>query len=301
MKVNNPTKFFSELDGAENYLKAKQRATIVTRGDFIKLYAATDSVDPSDWHVTALEGDAWWKMSFDGGQTFPIKMKFEGNSFSTSFHGTTPFSQDDIETFLITENYNELKEGNVRLFENDSQGFKIENKNFKFKFDDSVSGLIVKFMDAPITDSDFASYDIIIKTGVDAQAYGIETPVFSTTVSAIPTVYDSNYGTCNYLDSEISSIECLTRLSDVNKMKLKVISADPLLGGNVVLKFMCGSTVFTQTVSVTTLEETVDIILPNTISGTLIIERLYEDGNDTLSDNGITISAIITEIKVETV
>lgn len=301
MKVNNPTKFFSELNGAENYLKAKQRATIVTRGDFIKLYAATDSANPADWHIEAEEGDAWWKMSFDAGQTFPIKMKFEGNSFSTSFHDTTSFVQDDVKTFLITENYNELKNGNVKLFENDSQGFKVENKNFKFKFDDSVSGLIVKFMDNPITNSDFSSYDVTIKTGVDVQAYGVETPVFSTTVSAIPTVYDSNYGTCNYLDSEISSIECLTRLSDVNKMKLKVVSADPLLGGNIVLKFMCGSTVFTQTISVANTEGTVDIILPNTISGTLIIERLYNDGNDTLADNGIVISAIITEIKVETV
>lgn len=300
MKINNVTKFFPELDGAENYLKAKQRATIVTRGDFIKLYAATDSADPSDWHVNPEAGDAWWKMSFDGGQSFPIKMKFEGNSFSTAFHSTTAFAQDELKAFAITENYDELKEGDVRLFENDNQGFKIENKNFKFAFH-PVSGLVVKFMEDPITNSDFESYDITIKTGIAAQAYGVETPVFSTTVSAIPTVYDSNYGTCNYLDSEISSIECITRLSDVSKIKLKVISADPLIGGNAVLKFKCGSTVFTQAVSVTTSEQSVEIILPNIISGVLTIERLYEDANDTLSDNGITISAIITEIKVETV
>ena len=298
MKLNNPIQFFPEADGSENFLKAKQRATIVTRGDFIKLYAETDSENPDDWHIEPTSADTWWKMSFDRGLTFPIKMKFEGNSFSASFHETTPFVQDTEITFLIEDNYEELKEGNVRVFENDTDGFKVENKNFKFKFDDSTNALIIKFSAAPI--ADFESYDVTIKTGIDAQAYGVETPIYSSTVSAIPTVYDSTYGTCNYLDSDISSIECITRLSNVNKLKIKLISADPLYGGSIVLKFMCGSTVFTQAVSVTTSESVAEIIPPTTLNGTLIIERLYTDANDTLSDNGIVISAIITEINMET-
>lgn len=306
MKINNPTKFFPELSGEQNYLNAKHRSTIVTRGDIIKLYAKDPKLidsedDPSFWHLNPVPGDNWWKMSFDAGQTFPIKMKFEGNSFSTSFHVENDFTQNAISSFIINENYDELKEGNIRLFETDNQGFQIENKNFKFKFDDSTSGLIIKFMGSPITGDELSSYDVTIKTGIDAQAYGVETLIFSSTVSAIPTVYNPSYGTCNYLDSEFSSIECLTRLSNVNKIKLKVISADPLLGGNIILKFKCGSTVFTQTIAVTTEEELVDIVLPNMMSGTLIIERLYDNANDTLKDNGIVISAIITEIKVETI
>lgn len=301
MKVNNPVKFFPEGIGEVNYSNAKQRSTIVTRGDFVKLYAATDSDNPTDWHLTPVATDNWWKMSFDRGETFPIKMKFEGNSFSASFHDETAWAQNDEKTFLISENYDELKEGNVRLFENDADGFKIENKNFKYKFDDSTSGLIIKFTSTPSTGIDFESYDVTIKTGIDAQAYGVEKAVSSNLVSAIPSVYDSKYGTCNYLDSDISMIECITRLSDVNKMKLKLISADPLFGGNIVLRFICGQTGFTQTVKVTTSEEFVEIVLPSPISGTLTIERLYNDQNDTLKDNGIVISAILTGIKLETI
>ena len=299
MKVNNLTKFFAEIPGEENYSNAKQRSTIVTRGDIIKLYAATDSDNPNDWHVTKENTDNWWKMSFDRGATFPLKTQFDGTSFSAEFHETSAWAADDVKTFLIQENYEELKNGTVKLFEKDSEGFLIENKSFKFKFDDSVSGLIIKFTSTPITDENFSGYDVTVKTGSDAQGGMIETPVYLTAVSAIPTVYDETYGTCNYLDSEINSIECITAMSDVIGLKLKVISADQLLGGNIVLKFICGGTAFTQTISVTTSKQWVDIVLPNPISGTLTIERMFNDVNDTLKDNGITISTIITDIKVE--
>ena len=65
MKVNNLTMFFPETPGAENYSKARQRSTILTQGDIIKLYAETNSENPSHWHMNATQNDKWWKMSFD--------------------------------------------------------------------------------------------------------------------------------------------------------------------------------------------------------------------------------------------
>ena len=233
------------------------------------------------------------------GKTFPIKMQFGDNSITKTFQENEAWVANDIKSFEINENFNELKLGTVKLFERDTEEFLVENKSFKYKFDET-SGLVIKFLSNPSTPSaNLMGYDVTVSTGSEGQGFGVEIPVYSTTISAIPTIYDETFGICNYLDAEFNYIECITTLSDVTKMKIKLVSADPIIGGNIVLNFICGDTSFNQTVAVTTSKEYVEIILPTTLSGNLRIERLFNDVNDTLKDNNVVISAIITEIKVE--
>lgn len=331
MKINNITKFFGENNEDSSFSQAQHRSTIVTRKDIIKLYAESDSENPQDWHRIPTETDEWWKMSFDGGYSFPIKMKFNENSPSAEFiiertsaesgqFVTYTTTKDDqtfqrvliniTKSFEIDKDYIELKKGLVKAFAIDSNGYYNEISNFSYKFTDAATTGEKGTLDIKIEDED-ASSDITgvivqIKTGMGGLSTTILNPTQSTLVSAIPSVYDDTYGTCNYLDDDISSIECLTKVSDIGVIKLKVVSADKNVTGSAVVTITCES--FSQSFNidnVTGTEKLVTLELDSVISGTLLISRDLTSVNDTLKvtsgDETNVISLIITQIKVETI
>lgn len=338
MKVNNMTKFFAENEGDASFLAAKKRSTIVTRGDIIKLYAAKDSDSPGDWHVDVTEQDKWWKMSFDAGNTFPVKMKFDETppSFAENVteekiildHGPTAWIEELIEekneetdevinsyyitklnvnrTFMINADiYEDLRDnGTVNVSLIDEDGFASVISNFKYKYDDSTNGIIIKIDDKFI--GLYSGLQVTIKLGGSASnVASVPTPVYSMLISAIPSVYDSTYGVCNYLDDEIQTIECVTKLNDINVLKIKVVSSSPDKSGNIRIQLTCGSWSSGRlTIPATSTETWFEIPLDSKLNGTLVITRHYDDALDTLNDkiNGINaISAIITQIKVESI
>ena len=309
MKINNPTKFFQDLEEniENNSSNEKYKATLVSRGDIIKLYAETDSINPSDWHFEPTETDKWWKMSFDFGKTYPIHMRMSydvDDIISMNFPINDAWEANTGLRFDISENYKTLKErGRVSVFEVDSSGYLTENRDFKYKFEDvtdTTGQFVINFNSAPILEDAFVSGNILIKVGGDIQIAAPEKQVYKTSISSIPSVNDSNYGICSYLDSNIDSIECLPRLLNVKKIRLKVVSADELYGGQVLLKFKCGEWTLEKVIDVTRFETYVDIDVIPPRSGSLSITRKWEAGADTLKVNDELISLIITEIIVET-
>lgn len=327
MKVNNLEKFYSEVQSDPNFEKAKRRSTIVTRGDILKLYSADGS--ETNWHAEPQDGDKWWKMTFDGGKTYPIQMKFDTSvptakfilnrsDFNTSEWGSTLilnqqtnesyYSINFSKTFIINEDFDLLKEGNVKAQYEDQDGYLHDLENFGYKFNESASSLVVNVSGNFAIE--FDKIVISIKLGTsNATIPTIPTPIYSTQVSAIPSVYDNVYGMCNYLDNEVEKIECLTKLSDVDVIKIKAVTASSDITGDVVLKFNISpsfnssSTTIEKVVSISANEAWQEIVLENPVNGILTISREWNDSRDTLKDTlnlDDVISLIITEIKVET-
>ena len=124
----------------------------------------------------------------------------------------------------------------------------------------------------------------------------INVPVYSSFESAIPTVSDEVYGTCNYLsktNSSLTNITLLSRFVNIKRICLYVVSMDGNIG-NVSLNVKFGQNEVDKVINVSSIENWVYIENTQNSSGEIIITRV-SDNNDTLND-----ICIVTGIRVET-
>ena len=129
-------------------------------------------------------------------------------------------------------------------------------------------------------------------------------PVYSSNITAIPTVLNDTYGICNYLsrsqDALTNSINVLSRFSNVSRISLYVVSADENIDGNVTFNTKIGNFISQTTCYVSTEPSWVYITNTGSSSGEISINRI--SNNDTLIDpvTGNGIDCIILGIRVET-
>lgn len=302
MKINNPQRFFTELSSDINYSAKKRLSTLMTRGDVIRKYSTFDSAIESDWHIEETPDDTWIKFSYDAGFTYPLKFRYKNNLIIKQEVLTATSVIDGLVTFdLSTYNeamYDAMKNGRISLVSQDESGWTSNIYDFKFIFDDETKTLKMQInSELPID-----SKSIIAIIGIDAtspMALAVASPVYSSTINAIPTIYDETFGVCNVLDESIPQITCTTKLENVNKVSIKVISSDPMITGNVKLAFACGSITWEEVIPVTSTETWVVLNPPSSLSGTLVVTRVTADSADTLKSDDLVISLCITNIKVE--
>lgn len=305
MKINNPQRFFTELSSDINYSAKKRLSTLMTRGDVIRKYCSFDSSAESDWHIEENPlNDTWIKFSFDAGFTYPLKFRYKNNLIIKQEVLTATSVVDGLVTFdlsIYSESmYDAMKNGRISLVSQDESGWTSNIYDFKFIFDDQERTLKMQInSELPID-----SKSIIAIIGIDAttpMALAVASPVYSSTINAIPTIYDETFGVCNVLDESIPQITCTTKLENVNKVSVKVISSDSNVTGNVKLAFACGSITWEEVIPVTSAEEWVVLNPPHSLSGTLVITRVIADSADTLKSDDLVISLCVTNIKVEIV
>ena len=312
MKINNPMKYFPELNKVDAvlYNDLMFKSTLMTRGDIIRKYAPFDSSVETDWHTGEIDevNDKWVKFSFNGGLTYPLKFSFK-NEFIIKLTKDGVFGINDNLDFDLssysTAVYEAASNGVISLNSVDEKGWRTNIIAFKYQYNDETKHLVINLL----ADLPADSKGVVLTIGVDgsnSNALAVSSPVYSTLINAIPTVYDETYGICNLLDENIPSVTCLTKLEDINVLSLKVVTSDLSVTNKTVdLRFNCGNTEFTQTIPVKNTEEWVSINLPNQLSGTLIITRQYNSTNDTLNEtmDGVKsiLSVCITNIKVERV
>lgn len=326
MKISNPMRFFPELMKNEDptaFNTLAWNSVLISRGDIIRKYAPIDSQNESFWHTgNANNDDKWVKFSFDGGITYVLKFQFK-NNLVLKIRKDGQFNPlDEIEFDLTSYSvsvFEAAKNGLLSLTSihvetdsstNDESTWYSNISNFSYSFieeDDSKVLKIKLLADVPSNSS-----GIMLTIGVDGSntnALAVSSPIFSSTTGAIPTVYDEEFGICNLLDNKISSITCLTKFEDVNSLSLKVVSADETVSGNIVLAFGCGSSNYddgtwpSQVIPVDNVEKWVTINVPRSITGTLVIKRIFDSVDDTLKSNSelndVIISAVITNIRME--
>lgn len=316
MKISNPTKFFPALNDLDensrsSYDQLAWDSILMSRGDIIRKFATFDSAIESDWHVgSPLEVDKWIKFSFNGGVTYPLKFQYKNDLIIKIAKDEKYKALDTVEFALSSYSesvYQAVKNGFLSLtsFHNELDSDQnIINVwysnilNFSYSFNDDTRILTIKLLSDIPSNSD----GIMLTIGMDgsnSNALAVSTPLFSSTTGAIPTVYTEEFGICNLLDSKIPAITCLTKFEDVNGLALKVITSDETKIGNVELLFSCGTTSWSQVISVSTTEEWISINVPNQLTGTLVIQRNFNSSNDTLKDDDLVISMCITNIKME--
>lgn len=304
MKISNPQRFFSELKDDVNYSAKKRLSTLMTRGDVIRKFCSFDSSIESDWHTSEKPDDIWVKFSYDAGFTYPLKFKFKDNFLVKHEVFTTTAVQDnqiviDLSNYT-TAMFDSAINGHISVYSRNAEGWISNMPEFAYKFDATNRNLLIKFS----TDVPDDSENIVVMIQVDgssAMALAVASPVYSSPVSAIPSIYDEELGVCNVLDEAIPQITCSSKFEDINRFSLKVVSADSNVVGKVKLSFSCNTTQWEETIDVTGTETWVSLTPPERLTGTMIITRLTSDPSDTLKDEDLVISLYITNIKVEIV
>jgi hypothetical protein len=304
MKINNPQRFFPQLSNDPNYSEKKRLSTLMTRGDVIRKFCSFDSSIESDWHISETPDDLWIKFSYDGGFTYPLKFKYKNNLLVKQEVLTSTSVVDGLVEFNLTNYsdplYGAVKNGHISIFSRNNEGWMRNLYDFSYLFDDSRRVLMVKLLtDVPEDSINIVS--MIEVDGTSAMALAIASPVYSSSITAIPSVYDEEFGICNLLDEGIPMITCTTKFEDVNRLSLKMRSADPNVSDKQVkLAFNCGSTSWQEVFDeITATEKWVSITPPERLTGTLTITRLLEDSADTLKADDLVISLCITNIKAE--
>lgn len=302
MKINSPQRFFPELKDDLNYSAKKRLSTLMTRGDVIRKYCSFDSSIESDWHIEETSNDIWIKFSYDGGLTYPLKFKYKNNLLvKQEVLTSTSVINGRIEYDLSTYTdplYGAVKNGHISIFSRNDEGWMRSLYDFEYLFDDSRRFLIVQlYSDVPEDSQNVVA--MIEVDGTSAMALAIASPVYSSPITAIPSVYIEEFGVCNLLDEGIPQITCTTKFEDVNRLSLKIRSADSAITGVVKLAFNCGSTSWEETFEVSGVETWVSITPPERLSGTMVITRLIDDAADTLKSDDLVISLCITNIKAE--
>jgi hypothetical protein len=305
MKINNPQRFFV-ANNETDYLAKKRLSTLMTRGDVIRKYCSSDSSIEADWHAELADADAWIKFSFDGGFTYPLKFKFKNDILVKH---EISFETTQIDEFLTikldgyTDSlFEEASNGVVSVFFQDADGFlrNVSEFGYKFAADETTLeyNLLIKFFSEIPADAVKAIVSIQVNAN-NAMALAVATPVYSSQIAAIPSLYDEKLGICNILDESIPQITCNTKFENVNRMAIKVVSADSNVTGNIKLSFTCGSSSWVEIVPVGATEEWFELSLEDRLNGTMVITRIVDDVEDTLKDDDLVISAFITNIKVE--
>lgn len=328
MKINNLEKFYNEDVDPSLIALVRKKSKFVTSGDIIKLYSETEtddvpgSTEESKWHLDLRETDKWWKMSFDGGITFPILMRLENivipgiekafekaeDQETAEENGTWYVDEDENVVFdqaiIIDENYEVLKNGTVKVQYEDENGFRHDLQGFGYKFNDEEGTISINYNEKQETE--FSVIYVSVKVGITNQSLpAIPYHVYNSSIAAIPTVYDDTYKTCNYLDSNIPSIESITKLYDVDLIYLSILTPSLNVSGDIVLKIEVDDTVIFDELpfkNITNTRQVFPIYFETPIEGTLKITRLIGNEKDTLNDisNGIeALTAIITDIKAE--
>lgn len=172
--------------------------------------------------------------------------------------------------------------------------------DFRYIFDDKARTLSVQILCETPGDSENIIAMIEVD-GTNAMALAVASPVYSSSINAIPSVYDEEFGVCNLLDESIPQITCTTKFEDVNRLSLKLVSADSNVTGNVVLAFQCGEVSWEETITVTDKESWIELTPENRLTGTMVITRVYGSSFDTLKNDDLVISLCITNIKAEVI
>lgn len=263
MKINNPFKYFGLKTSDPGYAEAKKKAAFLTQGDIVKLYSESGNDSLNDWHtVGPTTRDKWIKISFDGGDNFPIKLRFD--SEPVIFNGLVVASFNDASDklgtivsgnapsvgSLVSENYewidntssgsilsgewtyslpeydfNILNAGivKVELVNGDNYLTDVPSNKFSYKFDPSNYTFSIKINEISLAYDHPRAFNISIKTASGGYSYQYDKAVNTYAVNAIPTVYDDDLGMiCNYLDRNIPKITCTTNVSNINTIKLNV-------------------------------------------------------------------------------
>lgn len=302
MKIGNPLRFFVGRSDEAGYSDKKLGSTLVARKDFVTKYCSIDSAVELDWHTEEQNDDVWVKISYNGGFTYPFKFKYKNNfllkheviTIETVVNNRVEFDLSSYSNSL----FEETKSGHISLLSKNNEGWLRNLYDFSYTFDDENRKLIVDIISEIPNDS--ASILLIINIdNASAMALAVASPVYSTNITAIPSVYDEEFGACNVLDESIPQITCTTKFDDINKLSLKLCSADENVEGNVELAINCGGTSWSEVVAVTKTETWVNLNIPNRLTGTCVISRVIGSSADTLKSNGDTISLCVTNIKVE--
>lgn len=116
MKISNPTKF-SNITNTILKEDLEKQQKLMTFGDVIRLFAATDSLTPSDWHKSKAETDTWVKYSFDGGETWILKFKFKNKLLISSIKNNIARGGTFEDIQEANTNNDALRAGAVHSFD----------------------------------------------------------------------------------------------------------------------------------------------------------------------------------------
>lgn len=300
MKVSNPSKYFPNVSDTSTYNKLQAAAKLVSRGDILVKYALTDSESEADWSNTMLPESKWYKVSFDCGLTYPIKM-----SIDTSLSYSVIVAKNEIlgSTYSITFE----DESSYLACQGSPLVVTVTTASGQLKTIDEV---LYKFnngkCDVDVTSLNLDSTDVGVKftfmLAANVNALGVPVPVYITYASAIPTILDDTYGFVNYLDDNYTNFTINTKLVNVNKISLEVVSASAFTTGNIVLRIenaINGSS-FDRVITVNTSPSWIEIVPDAVLNGEIKITRLINDSRDTLkSSEDVAITTIVNNIKLE--
>lgn len=324
MKINNPTTFSNEK--------------LMSNKDITYQYS-NNGID--NWHNEATTTDTWVRFSFDRGLTYPLKFSYQNDimvkipkeitEFTAITDATTNSSYVTSAVFSLSGYSKDIlsaaKNGFVSLNFYDDNGWATNISDFKYFYSGTKDGddqtivsdptLTVKLKTpASELESSFTSGVLSISLdGTTANLFAVTTTRSYSLTTALPTYYDETYGICNVLDDSNPRITCLTRLEKINKITLNVAHfAKASTTHDVVLNFKCGTMNISKTIRIEGNTDEVDVNFDSLLTGTLIIERDYNNDLDTLKEiiemsdqNGVyesiesVLSLCITEIKLETV
>lgn len=187
------------------------------------------------------------------------------------------------------------QESNLSFIEDSDISFNIISDNI-----DNYGNLKLQYYYS-IKESDnlYSKYFIKIKLNkLNNTAFGtkVNIPVYSSLVNAIPTISDTIYGVCNYLDknnTDLNQISLLSRFVNIKRLCLYVVSLDGS-SGNISLNVKFGQNEINNVIKpVTANEKWIYIENTQNSSGEITISR-NNDSSDTLSN-----VCIITGIRVE--
>jgi len=308
MKINNPSKFFVATPGSDDYYTLQNRAKVMTRGDVIRKFAATDSPNESDWHLKEIDGeDTWVKFSFDAGHSYPLKFKYKNTLILKSIYKGRPTAGTKM-TFDFSGysdiDFISIRNGRVSVYALNDEGYVTALPFYRYKFNGNRKCLdVILTMDPPED-----STDTMLQLELDghsAMAMAVPVPVFS---AVIPLDHVDSYqydvqenmggvlldGNSNWKSTNYS-------LVNATELWFSLKSADPNVSGNICIEITCGTYISDSIVIPVSSEDYVSVKVPlpagTSLTGQLNFRRVADNPLDTLREGTTVIGCYLAQIQ----
>ena len=306
MKIFEPSKFFAGTSSDPNYSENYNNSLLMARGDILCQYSKEEVPTENSWisYKEILDSSIykWIRLSFDKGLTWAITFQINNESILTfSFLLNNENLTDNLEnsnnevfnkryTYQLQskEEYESIKNNNVSVYLNENKTNISILAPIVYREENNFYYLDILFTDSFVTQQLNKTCIVkVLKSTIQNNILGASS--IYTTPSAQVTISDPIYGQIGILnESTTFSLNCY---KEVHKLRLRIISSDASVAGNIVIN------AFNETFIIHVNETLtwVDLIPKTKYEGLITLIRNTNSELDTLKKNDEIISAKIID------
>ena len=247
MKIYEPCRFFAGNIADPGYSENYRNALLMARGDVICQYSKENIPGENSWisytNITDISSYKWVRLSFDKGLTWAIRFQINTESilsFSFEINNTNLIDNLDDETFNKRYSYQLPDKTTYDLIKNNMVSIYINNGTSSssllapviYREESNNYYLDILFNDSFISINENKTCQVSVLKSSIQNSISSGNDYYSTP-SALSVETDETYGQVGVLDD--THTFSLVGYKEVKKLKLRVISADPYITGNIVI------------------------------------------------------------------